>query len=114
MVNIILCWICWLFWAGLPIITAYPVSSSLRTGTLIVYSIFILITLLMRGYFAFIDLSYNHSSSKWEQYWIQYTLGLLSVTATAFTLVGCLCCRRPRRPKGFQVINCHFYIIYNK
>lgn len=75
--------------------------------------------LLMIGYFVFnlsyiLDLSYNHTSSKWEQYWIQYTLGLLSVTVTAFTLVGCLCCRRPRRPKGFQVINCHFYITYNK
>ncbi|CAD1469600.1 unnamed protein product, partial [Heterotrigona itama] len=47
-------------------------------------------------------LPYSYASSKWERYWIQYTLGLLSVTATAFTLVGCLCCRRPRRPKGFQ------------
>ncbi|XP_076476276.1 uncharacterized protein LOC117153275 isoform X1 [Bombus vancouverensis nearcticus] len=79
MLNIILCWICWLFWAGLPTLTAYPVSSSIRT-----------------------DLPYSYASSKWERYWIQYILGLLSVTATAFTLVGCLCCRRPRRPKGFQ------------
>ncbi|KOX77354.1 Serine/threonine-protein kinase LMTK1 [Melipona quadrifasciata] len=80
MLNIILlCWICWLFWAGLPTLTAYPVSSSVRT-----------------------DLPYSYASSKWERYWIQYILGLLSVTATAFTLVGCLCCRRPRRPKGFQ------------
>ncbi|XP_029032499.2 STE20-like serine/threonine-protein kinase isoform X1 [Osmia bicornis bicornis] len=79
MLNIILCWICWLFWAGLPTLTAYPVSSSIKT-----------------------DLSTIYASSKWERYWIQYTLGILSVTATAFTLVGCLCCRRPRRPKGFQ------------
>ncbi|XP_076169719.1 uncharacterized protein LOC143147894 isoform X2 [Ptiloglossa arizonensis] len=79
MLDIILCWICWLFWAGLPTLTAYPVSSSIRT-----------------------DFPYIYTSSKWERYWIQYTIGLLSVTATAFTLVGCLCCRRPRRPKGFQ------------
>nr|XP_012137748.1 PREDICTED: rho-associated protein kinase 2-like [Megachile rotundata] len=79
MLDIILCWICWLFWAGLPTLTAYPVSSSIKT-----------------------DLSHIYTSSKWERYWIQYTLGLLSITATAFTLVGCLCCRRPRRPKGFQ------------
>ncbi|KOC60142.1 Serine/threonine-protein kinase LMTK1 [Habropoda laboriosa] len=79
MLDIILYWICWLFWAGLPTLTAYPVSSSIRT-----------------------DLPYTYASTKWERYWIQYTLGILSVTATAFTLVGCLCCRRPRRPKGFQ------------
>ncbi|CAK9833376.1 Serine/threonine-protein kinase LMTK1 [Anthophora retusa] len=79
MLDIILYWICWLFWAGLPTLTAYPVSSSIRT-----------------------DLSYTYASTKWERYWIQYTLGLLSITATAFTLVGCLCCRKSRRPKGFQ------------
>ncbi|KAG7202421.1 hypothetical protein KM043_018733 [Ampulex compressa] len=74
-----LCWICWLFWAGLPTLTAYPVSST-----------------------SFTDLQRIHASSHWQHYWIQYTIGLLSVTATAFTLVGCLCCRRHKRPKGFQ------------
>lgn len=40
-------------------------------------------------------------NSYWELY---YAVGLLSITATAFTLVGCLCCRR-NRPKGFKVCN---------
>ncbi|XP_017892455.1 STE20-like serine/threonine-protein kinase isoform X3 [Ceratina calcarata] len=79
MLNIALSWICWLFWAGLPTLTAHPVSSSIET-----------------------DLSYIYPPREWEQYWIQYTLIVLSITATAFTLVGCLCCRKHRRPKGFQ------------
>ncbi|XP_076657724.1 uncharacterized protein LOC143361906 isoform X2 [Halictus rubicundus] len=79
MVDIILCWICWLFWVGLPTLTAYPISSSIQT-----------------------DFSHIHASSRWEQYWVQYMIALLGITAAAFTLVGCLCCRRPRRPKGFQ------------
>nr|XP_033333413.1 rho-associated protein kinase 2-like isoform X3 [Megalopta genalis] len=79
MVDIILCWICWLFWVGLPTLTAYPISSSIQT-----------------------DLSYIHITSGWERYWIQCMIAVLSITAAAFTLVGCLCCRRPRRPKGFQ------------
>ncbi|KAJ8682704.1 hypothetical protein QAD02_018496 [Eretmocerus hayati] len=37
-----------------------------------------------------------------EQHWIKYAVGLLTVTVTAFTLVGCLCCRRNSRSKGFQ------------
>ncbi|XP_078037624.1 uncharacterized protein LOC144470414 isoform X2 [Augochlora pura] len=79
MVDIILCWICWLFWVGLPTLTAYPISSSIQT-----------------------DLTYIHTTSGWERYWVQYMIAVLSITAAAFTLVGCLCCRRPRRPKGFQ------------
>ncbi|XP_012226188.1 uncharacterized protein [Linepithema humile] len=70
---------CWLFWVGLPMIAAYPVPSSLLT-----------------------DSPHTRSSSQWEHYWLRYAIALSSVTATALTLAGCLCCQRHRRPKGFQ------------
>ncbi|XP_014213844.1 intracellular protein transport protein USO1-like isoform X2 [Copidosoma floridanum] len=38
----------------------------------------------------------------WDDNWLKYTIGILSITVSAFTLVGCLCCHRNRRPKGFQ------------
>ncbi|XP_014473931.1 PREDICTED: uncharacterized protein LOC106744051 isoform X2 [Dinoponera quadriceps] len=70
-------WSCLLFWVGLlPIIAAYPVPSSFVTDT--------------------------HTSWQWEHYWMRYAIALSSVTATALTLAGCLCCQRHRRPKGFQ------------
>ena len=42
-------------------------------------------------------------SSHWENHWPRYALGTLGFVVIAFTLAGCLCCRRQRRPKGFQV-----------
>ncbi|XP_058807838.1 uncharacterized protein LOC131673673 isoform X3 [Phymastichus coffea] len=42
--------------------------------------------------------SFQHS----EANWLKISLGLLSTTITAFTLIGCLCCHRNRRPKGFE------------
>lgn len=44
----------------------------------------------------------NFWISQWEN-WPQYTIGILSLVVIAFTLAGCLCCQRQRRPKGFQV-----------
>ncbi|XP_012284175.1 uncharacterized protein LOC105701736 isoform X2 [Orussus abietinus] len=73
-------WICWLLWESLPALTAYPISGPLLTDS-------------------------NNGSSwpwHWEHYWLRFTVGLLGVTATALTLVGCLCCKRNRRPKGFE------------
>nr|XP_050861656.1 rho-associated protein kinase 1-like isoform X2 [Vespula vulgaris] len=69
----------WLFWVGLPTLTAYPVSTPYLT-----------------------DLHNDQGSLQWERYWIRYTITLLSLTVAAFTLAGCLCCRRPRRTIGFQ------------
>ncbi|RLU17144.1 hypothetical protein DMN91_011213 [Ooceraea biroi] len=69
---------CWLLWVGLPIIAAYPVPPSLVTD------------------------SPHTRSWQWEHYWMRYAIALSSVTATALTLAGCLCCQRHRRPKGFQ------------
>ncbi|XP_020295290.1 uncharacterized protein LOC109860544 isoform X2 [Pseudomyrmex gracilis] len=73
-------WACWLFWVGLPILRAYPITSSP------------LVT----------DSSNNRASWQWERYWMRYAIAMSSVTATALTLAGCLCCQRHRRPKGFQ------------
>ncbi|KAK2576641.1 hypothetical protein KPH14_005305 [Odynerus spinipes] len=69
----------WLFWAGLPTLTAYPVSTPYLT-----------------------DLHSDQGSLQWERYWIRYTIALLSLTVAAFTLAGCLCCKRHRRTIGFQ------------
>ncbi|KYM98032.1 PREDICTED: uncharacterized protein LOC108778065 isoform X2 [Cyphomyrmex costatus] len=71
--------ICWLFWVGLPMLAAYPVPSPLVA-----------------------DSSQSRASWQWEHYWMRYAIALSSVTATALTLAGCLCCQRHRRPKGFQ------------
>ncbi|XP_032685723.1 uncharacterized protein LOC116850953 isoform X3 [Odontomachus brunneus] len=72
--------LCWMFWVGLlPMIAAYPIPSSFVT-----------------------DSSDTHTSWQWEHYWMRYAIALSSVTATALTLAGCLCCQRHRRPKGFQ------------
>ncbi|XP_012525406.1 uncharacterized protein LOC105830562 isoform X2 [Monomorium pharaonis] len=70
---------CWLFWVGLPMLAAYPVPSPLAA-----------------------DSEYARTSWQWEHYWMRYAIALSSVTATALTLAGCLCCQRHRRPKGFQ------------
>ncbi|XP_011635453.1 STE20-like serine/threonine-protein kinase isoform X2 [Pogonomyrmex barbatus] len=71
---------CWLFWwVGLPMLAAYPVPSPLTA-----------------------DSPYTRSSWQWEHYWMRYAIALSSVSATALTLAGCLCCQRHRRPKGFQ------------
>lgn len=69
----------WLFWAGLPALTAYPVTTPYLT-----------------------DLHIDQSLLQWERYWIRYTIALLSLTVAAFTLAGCLCCRKHRRTIGFQ------------
>ncbi|KYQ56033.1 Serine/threonine-protein kinase LMTK1 [Trachymyrmex zeteki] len=68
---------CWLFWVGLPMLAAYPVPSPLVADS-------------------------SQTSWQWERYWMRYAIALSSVTATALTLAGCLCCQRHRRPKGFQ------------
>ncbi|XP_024869072.1 uncharacterized protein LOC112452873 isoform X3 [Temnothorax curvispinosus] len=70
---------CWLFWVGLPMLAAYPVPSPLAA-----------------------DSPHARASWQWEHYWMRYAIALSSVTATALTLAGCLCCQRHRRPKGFQ------------
>ncbi|XP_070167171.1 uncharacterized protein [Polyergus mexicanus] len=72
-------WACWLFWVGLPMLAAYPVPTSLVTGS-----------------------PHTSGSWQWEHYWMRYAIALSSVTATALTLAGCLCCQRHRRPKGFK------------
>ncbi|KAL6446869.1 hypothetical protein ACFW04_001354 [Cataglyphis niger] len=72
-------WACWLFWVGLPMLAAYPVPTSLVTGS-----------------------PHTHGSWQWERYWMRYAIALSSVTATALTLAGCLCCQKHRRPKGFK------------
>ncbi|EFN83866.1 uncharacterized protein LOC105183797 isoform X2 [Harpegnathos saltator] len=73
-------WLYWLFWVGLLSMTiAYPLPSPLVT-----------------------DSSDTHTFWQWEHYWMRYAIALSSVTATALTLAGCLCCQRHRRPKGFQ------------
>lgn len=62
--------------------------------------------LLLGQMFNFIiltDSSSNRASWQWERYWMRYAIAMSSVTATALTLAGCLCCQRHRRPKGFQV-----------
>ncbi|XP_011496834.1 PREDICTED: uncharacterized protein LOC105361376 [Ceratosolen solmsi marchali] len=70
-------WVYYLFWESLPILKAHPVLPTISLGT-------------------------NESLRHWELNWLKYIIGLLGITITAFTLVGCLCCRRNRRPKGFQ------------
>ncbi|XP_011172451.2 STE20-like serine/threonine-protein kinase isoform X2 [Solenopsis invicta] len=70
---------CWLFWVGLPMLAAYPLPSPLTA-----------------------DSEHSRASWHWEHYWMRYAIALSSVTATALTLAGCLCCQRHRRPKGFQ------------
>ncbi|XP_015191289.1 PREDICTED: uncharacterized protein LOC107074386 isoform X2 [Polistes dominula] len=69
----------WLFWVGLPTLTAYPLSTPYLT-----------------------DSQNDQESLQWERYWIRYTVTLLSLTIAAFAIIGCLCCRRPRRTIGFQ------------
>ncbi|CAL1687466.1 unnamed protein product [Lasius platythorax] len=73
-------WACWLFWVGLPMLAAYPVPTSLVAGSH----------------------SHTRASWQWEHYWMRYAIALSSVTATALTLAGCLCCQRHRRPRGFK------------
>ncbi|XP_015588989.1 uncharacterized protein LOC107264820 isoform X3 [Cephus cinctus] len=75
-------WICWFLWESFTTLTAYPISSPVLTDSL--------------------DAQEYRSPWYWERYWLRYTVGLFSITVTAFTLVGCLCCRRHRRPAGFQ------------
>lgn len=60
-------------------LTAYPVPTSLVAGS-----------------------QHTRTSWQWEHYWMRYAIALSSVTATAVTLAGCLCCQRHRRPKGFK------------
>ncbi|KAL0101271.1 hypothetical protein PUN28_018813 [Cardiocondyla obscurior] len=71
---------CWLLWVGLPMIAGYPVDRSLPLVA---------------------DSPHSRASWHWEHYW-RYAIALSSVTATALTLAGCLCCQRHKRPKGFQ------------
>ncbi|OXU24143.1 hypothetical protein TSAR_007773 [Trichomalopsis sarcophagae] len=71
-------WLSCLLWESLlPSLEAHPLGPTLPLGT-------------------------NESPRHWELHWLKYTIGLIGITVTAFTLVGCLCCRRNRRPKGFQ------------
>ncbi|XP_043290011.1 uncharacterized protein [Venturia canescens] len=69
-------WICWYLLKGVPTLFAFPIESSQASDS-------------------------DFWKVQWE-YWPQYTLGILSFVVVASTLVGCLCCQRQRRPKGFQ------------
>ncbi|XP_029169568.1 uncharacterized protein LOC114939422 isoform X2 [Nylanderia fulva] len=72
-------WACCFLWVGLPMFAAYPVPTSPVAGS-----------------------PHTRASWQWEHYWMRYAIALSSVTATALTLAGCLCCQRHRRPRGFK------------
>ncbi|XP_012261877.2 uncharacterized protein LOC105689443 isoform X2 [Athalia rosae] len=63
---------------SLSILEAHPVSSLFATGP--------------RA-----TVAESHASG-----WLMYMFGLFAVVVLAFAIIGCMCCKRQRFPKGFQ------------